>query len=623
MTHHVRRSEFTSLVDPDAPVRQIGSGFEFTEGPIWHPTEHYLLFSDMPGDVRRRWDETGGVREVMRPSNKCNGMTYDAELNLLICEHATSSLVRLRPGGEREILASHFEGKELNSPNDVCVRSDGTIYFTDPWFGRMPHYGVERPRELGWQGVFRVSPDGALHLVVDKRQFDQPNGLCFSPDESKLYVNDTTRAVIRVFDVAPGGSLSHPRLFAQGIKSSREAGLPDGMKCDAEGNVWVTAPGGIRVYSPDGAQLGTVRIPEMPANLHWGGSEWRTLFVCATTSVYAVETKVGPHIEPFMRRAGDERRNALRRSRPRVDSSGPRIDSSGPRIDSSGPRIDSSGPRIDSSGPRIDSSGPRVDSSGPRIDSSGPRIDSSGPRIDSSGPRIDSSGPRAAPASVPHARSASTAAASRSGGATLRSGFTLDPSRSALIIQDMQHDVVSDGGAFADSGSPQHAREQNVVENIRRLAEHCRARGVMVVHVHFLVEPGAPGLTLNAPLFEGLADANALVRGTWGAAPVEGLEPKPGDHVVTKMRMSAWEGSSLETVLKAGGRDILIDTGAWTNMSIEHTARTGADKGYVMAVPEDACSTMNAEWHAMSIGYALQNVAIVTRTDDVIAALGS
>ena len=560
MPHHVRRSEFTALVDPDAPVRQIGSGFEFTEGPIWHPTGHYLLFSDMPGDVRRRWDEAGGVREVVLPSNKCNGMTYDAELNLVICEHATSSLVRLRPGGEREILASHFEGKELNSPNDVCVRSDGTIYFTDPWFGRMPHFGVERPRELGWQGVFRVSPDGALHLAVDKRQFDQPNGLCFSPDESKLYVNDTTRAVIRVFDVAPDGSLSHGRLFAQGIRSSREAGLPDGMKCDAEGNVWVTAPGGIRVYSPDGAQLGTVRIPEMPANLHWGGSEWRTLFVCATTSVYAVETKVGPHVEPFMRRAGDDRRRALRRSRPRVDSSSP---------------------------------------------------------------RVDSSGPRAAPASAPQARPASTAAASRSGGATLRSGFTLDPSRSALIIQDMQHDVVSDGGAFADSGSPQHAREQNVVENIRRLAEHCRARGVMVVHVHFLVEPGAPGLTLNAPLFEGLADANALVRGTWGATPVEGLEPKPGDHVVMKMRMSAWEGSSLETVLKSGGRDTLIDTGAWTNMSIEHTARTGADKGYFMVVPEDACSTMNAQWHAMSIGYALQNVAIVTRTDDVIAALGS
>ena len=553
MTHDVRRNEFTSLVDPDAPVRQIGSGFEFTEGPIWHPTEHYLLFSDMPGDVRRRWDEAGGVREVMRPSNKCNGMTYDADLNLIICEHATSSLVRLSPDGRREVLASHFEGKELNSPNDVCVRSDGTIYFTDPWFGRMSVYGVERPRELGWQGVFRVSPDGELHLAVGKRQFDQPNGLCFSPDESRLYVNDTTRALIRVFDVAPDGSLSHGRLFAQGIQSSREAGAPDGMKCDAEGNVWVTAPGGIRVCSPDGAQLGTVRIPEMAANLHWGGAEWRTLFVCATTSVYAVETKVGPHIEPFMRRAVDARRSALRRARPRTDSSGS----------------------------------------------------------------------RAAPASARRTPPSSIAARSRSDNATLRTGLDLDPARSALIIQDMQNDVLSEGGAFAESGSPQHAREQNVVENIRRLAEVCRARGVMVVHVHFLVETGSPGLTLNAPLFEGLADANALVRGTWGAAPVESLEPKPGDHVVTKMRMSAWEGSSLETVLKSGGRDILIDTGAWTNMSVEHTARTGADKGYYMVVPEDACSTMNADWHSKSIGYALQNVAILTRTDDVIAALGS
>ena len=551
MTHDVRRNEFTSLVDPDAPVRQIGSGFEFTEGPIWHPTEHYLLFSDMPGDVRRRWDEAGGVREVMRPSNKCNGMTYDADLNLVICEHATSSLVRLSPDGRREVLASHFEGKELNSPNDVCGRSDGTIYFTDPWFGRMPVYGVERPRELGWQGVFRVSPDGELHLAVGKRQFDQPNGLCFSPDESRLYVNDTTRALIRVFDVAPDGSLSHGRLFAQGIQSSREAGAPDGMKCDAEGNVWVTAPGGIRVYSPDGAQLGTVRIPEMPANLHWGGAEWRTLFVCATTSVYAMETKVGPHIEPFMRRAVDARRSALRRARPRTDSSGSRT----------------------------------------------------------------------APASVRRTPPSSIAARSRSDNATLRTGLDLDPARCALIIQDMQNDVLSEGGAFAESGSPQHAREQNVVENIRRLAEVCRARGVMVVHVHFLVESGSPGLTLNAPLFEGLADANALVRGTWGAAPVESLEPKPGDHVVTKMRMSAWEGSSLETVLKSGGRDILIDTGAWTNMSVEHTARTGADKSYYMVVPEDACSTMNADWHSKSIGYALQNVAIVTRTEDVIAAL--
>ncbi len=145
---------------------------------------HYLLFSDMPGDVRRRWDARRGVVEVKRPSNKCNGMTYDAELNLIVCEHATSSLIRERPDGRREVLASHFENQELNSPNDVCVHSSGAIYFSDPWYGRMPVYGVERPRQLGFQGVYRVPPGGgAPKLLVDRYLFDQPNGLCFSPDE--------------------------------------------------------------------------------------------------------------------------------------------------------------------------------------------------------------------------------------------------------------------------------------------------------------------------------------------------------------------------------------------------------------------------------------------------------
>ncbi len=198
----------------------------------------------------------------------------------------------------------------------------------------------------------------------------------------------------------------------------------------------------------------------------------------------------------------------------------------------------------------------------------------------------------------------------------------LDPGRCALIVQDLQNDVIIDGGAFADSGSPQHAREQNVVENVKRLAHVCRQKGVPVIHVHYIVEPGAPGLKLNAPLFQGVKDAGALVRGTWGAAPVEGLEPQEGDFVVEKMRMSAWEGTRLEVLLQGLGRDTLIVTGAWTNMSIEHTSRTGADKGYVVVVPEDGCSTMNADWHNASINYALQNVATVTTVENVIAALG-
>ena len=205
MTHMALRSEFEALIDVYAPVGQVGTGFTFTEGPIWHPVEHHLTFSDMPADVRRRWDARGGVKEVRRPSNKCNGMTYDADLNLIVCEHATSTLVRETPDGRREVLASHFEGQELNSPNDVCVHSSGAIYFSDPWYGRMPVFGVERPRQLGFQGVYRVPPGGgAPKLMVDRYLFDQPNGLCFCPEERRLYVNDTVQGLIRVFDVERG-----------------------------------------------------------------------------------------------------------------------------------------------------------------------------------------------------------------------------------------------------------------------------------------------------------------------------------------------------------------------------------------------------------------------------------
>lgn len=200
--------------------------------------------------------------------------------------------------------------------------------------------------------------------------------------------------------------------------------------------------------------------------------------------------------------------------------------------------------------------------------------------------------------------------------------FTLDPARCALIIQDLQNDVIIEGGAFAESGSPTHAKEQNVVENVKALAAACRAKGIPVIHVWYIVEPGAPGLKLNAPLFNGVKDAGALVRGTWGAAPADGLEAQEGDFVVEKMRMSAWQGTRLENLLAGLGRDTIIVTGAWTNMSIEHTSRTGADKGYVMVVPEDGCSTMNADWHNASINYALQNVATVTNCAEVKAALG-
>lgn len=536
MTHVTLKHEFEDLIDPYAPVAQAGTGFTFTEGPVWHPLDHHLLFSDMPGDVRRRLEPGHGVVEVKRPSNKCNGMTYDAELNLIVCEHATSSLIRERPDGRREVLASHYQGQELNSPNDVCVHSSGAIYFSDPWYGRMPVYGIERPRQLGFQGVYSVAPSGGEpNLLVQRDLFDQPNGLCFSPDERQLYVNDTVQALIRAFDVQADGSLANPRVLARGIRSELEAGVPDGMKCDQRGNIWVTAPGGVWVYSPSGELLGKVRVPELVANLTWGGSDFRTLYLTATRSLYAIPTKVGPRHESYM----SGRRGVA----------------------------------------------------------------------------------GSAPAASPTAASPTPASPTTAPPLLVEGEMRLDPRRCAMIIQDLQNDVIMEGGAFSDSGSPEHARQQCVVDNVRRLAEAARARGITVIHVWFVVEPGAPGVTLNAPLFEGLVDSKALVRGSWGAAPVAGLEPKPGDLIVEKTRMSAWEGTKLETILKATGRDMIINTGAWTNMSVEHTARTGADKGYFMIVPEDCCSTMSAEWHNASINFALRNVAVVTTADTILKAL--
>ncbi len=197
----------------------------------------------------------------------------------------------------------------------------------------------------------------------------------------------------------------------------------------------------------------------------------------------------------------------------------------------------------------------------------------------------------------------------------------LDGHRCALILQDLQNDVIMEGGAFASTGAPLHARRQKVLANAARLAAAARAKGVMVIHVWMVLEPGHPHLAQHSGLYQGLKGQNALVRGTWGAQPAPGLAPAPGDLVVEKMSMSAWETSRLESYLRHGGRDTIINCGAWTNMSVEHTARTGCDKGFRMIVPEDACSTMNAEWHVVSINYAMQDIATVTTVDQVIAAL--
>ena len=288
----VHSEKLRMLVDENAEVEQIATGFTFTEGPIWM-ADGSLHFSDMPADKRRRWHPHEGVTVLRDPSNKCNGMTRDNDGNLIVCEHVTSSVVRESPDGTRETLATHWGDKELNSPNDVIVARDGSILFTDPTYGRMPVFGLEREQALDFQGVYRrPAAGGDLQLLVD--DFAQPNGLCFSTDESLLYVNDTDRAHIRVFDVGPDHQLSNGRVFAEniGTASLEKGDLVDGMKLDEHGNVYVTGPEGVWIISPDGEHLGTIKVPEPVGNLNWGDDDWRTLYIPSSTSVYRIRMQV-------------------------------------------------------------------------------------------------------------------------------------------------------------------------------------------------------------------------------------------------------------------------------------------------------------------------------------------
>jgi gluconolactonase len=296
----VKSDRVRELVDEDVVVEQIATGFTFTEGPIWM-ADGSLHFSDMPADKRRRWHPAEGVEVLRDPSNKCNGMTLDNDGNLIVCEHVTSSVVRESADGRRETIASHWGGRELNSPNDVIVASDGSIIFTDPTYGRMPVFGLERLQDLDYQGVYRIPPGGGLELLVD--DFAQPNGLCLTPDESQLYINDTVHAHIRVFDVGAGHSLSNGRVFAEGIGTGdmSTGELVDGMKLDERGNVYVTGPKGVWIIAPDGEHLGVIEVPENVGNLNWGDDDWQTLYIPSSTSVYRVRMKVAGNRLGYMR----------------------------------------------------------------------------------------------------------------------------------------------------------------------------------------------------------------------------------------------------------------------------------------------------------------------------------
>ncbi len=317
----VRDPRLAEIIAPDAQMEPLATGFQFLEGPVWLPEQGALVFSDIPSDTMYLWvDEelstrnrgfsrssdqrerparasspdlhagVVGAKVFRRPSHKANGNTLDREGRILTCEHATSRVVRQEPDGRVTVLASHYDGKELNSPNDIVVRSDGAIYFSDPNFGRRPtRYGVPRPQQLTFQAVFRLDPaTGALVPVAD--DFDQPNGLCFSLDEQRLFVNDSPRGHIRVFDVLLNGGLQGGRVWAE-VRGTGP-GVPDGMKIDSLGNLYCAGPGGIHIFNPHAVCLGVIRTPEQAANFCWGGADLRDLFICASTTLWRVRVKV-------------------------------------------------------------------------------------------------------------------------------------------------------------------------------------------------------------------------------------------------------------------------------------------------------------------------------------------
>jgi gluconolactonase len=288
--HH---PDFINWINPEAEISQLCTGFDFVEGPVWDPAAETVIFSDILGNSLYQWHAESGVSQLKRHSYMANGNAYDQHGRLLTCEHATSRLTRTDlQSGDYVVLASHFDGRALNSPNDVVVKSDGAIYFTDPTSGRSAAFGVPREPELPFSGVYRLDPEtGTLNLLID--DFAKPNGLCFAPDESLLYVNDTERQHIRVFAVTEEGGVENGRLFAD--LTGAAPGVADGMKVDSLGTVYSCGPGGIHLFLPDGTCLGVIPIPEFTTNFVFGDADWRTLYITASTSLYNLRVRVPGH----------------------------------------------------------------------------------------------------------------------------------------------------------------------------------------------------------------------------------------------------------------------------------------------------------------------------------------
>ena len=288
MNLEIRDTRIHTIIDENQQLEQLATGFAFLEGPIWHPYEKHLTFSDIIGNCLYRWSEKQGLSVFREDSHMANGNTYDHQGRILTCEHATSRVTRTSPDGQYEILATHYQGKALNSPNDLVVKSDGAIYFTDPVYGRSEPFGTLREPELTFEGVYCLNPQlGLVRLLVD--DFAGPNGVCFSGDERQLFVNDTERRHIRVFDVNTDGSLSNGRVWAETTGESE--GIPDGMKIDQAGHLFCTGPGGIHVFDSQATCLGVIGVPPT-ANFCWGDDDLCSLYLASVTTLYRLRLKM-------------------------------------------------------------------------------------------------------------------------------------------------------------------------------------------------------------------------------------------------------------------------------------------------------------------------------------------
>jgi len=298
------------ILSPDAKVEKLAGNFAFTEGPVWVRQGAYLLFSDIPANVINKWTPDGKISVAVKPSGftgtnpleagseinngkdvvrllGSNGLTLDRQGRIVLAAHGDRAIVRIEKNGQRIVLADRYEGKRLNSPNDLVYKADGALYFTDPSFG-LPKRDDDPRKELPFNGIYLLK-DGKLQLL--DKTFTAPNGVTLSPDEKYLYVNDSARKLIMRYDIQTADTIGNGRMFID-MAPDQAPGVPDGIKVDQKGNVYCTGPGGFWIMSPEGKHIGTVKAPELPANLAFGDSDGKTLFLTARTGLYRIRLKV-------------------------------------------------------------------------------------------------------------------------------------------------------------------------------------------------------------------------------------------------------------------------------------------------------------------------------------------